>query len=117
MLAEPGQWAAYYDRDDEELGTRLAFSYSDRCRYYWAQPPLQQAVASLLRNLAGVSVPLELLSQHLPREYAAREGRAARAGAGDPCPRARHRRPRPVRTRLRRRVRRAPPQGAARALA
>ena len=38
MLAEPRHWAAYYDRDDERLRTRLAFSYSDRCRYYWAQP-------------------------------------------------------------------------------
>ena len=83
MLAEPGHWAAYYDRDDEELGTRLAFSYSDRCRYYWARPPLKQAVASLLQNLAGLSVPLELLSQHLPREYA-----AVRAGLLTPEPAA-----------------------------
>ena len=71
MLAEPRHWAAYYDSNDAELRTRLAFSYSDRCRYYWAQPPLEHAVAVLLQNLAGVDIPLELLSQHLPREYAA----------------------------------------------
>jgi len=71
MLAEPRHWAAYYDADDEELRTRLAFSYSDRCRYYWAQPTVAGAVAALLQNLAGGDIPLELLSQHLPREYAA----------------------------------------------
>ena len=83
MLAEPGYWAAYYDRDDEALRTRLAFSYSDRCRYYWAKPTLTRAVASLLRNLASGAIPLELLSQHLPREYA-----AVRAGQLAPEPAA-----------------------------
>jgi D-tagatose-1,6-bisphosphate aldolase subunit GatZ/KbaZ len=71
MLAEPSHWAAYYDRDDAGLRTRLAFSYSDRCRYYWAQPAMTRTVAALLQNLAGADLPLELLSQYLPREYAA----------------------------------------------
>jgi D-tagatose-1,6-bisphosphate aldolase subunit GatZ/KbaZ len=70
MLADPRHWAAYYDRDAEDLRTRLVYSYSDRCRYYWAQPAPSGAVSSLLRNLAGGDIPLELLSQHLPREYA-----------------------------------------------
>ena len=83
MLAEPRHWAAYYDADDEELRTRLAFSYSDRCRYYWAQPTVAGAVAALLQNLAGGDIPLELLSQHLPREYA-----AVRAGLLAPEPAA-----------------------------
>jgi D-tagatose-1,6-bisphosphate aldolase subunit GatZ/KbaZ len=83
MLAEPGAWAAYYDPHDEELGTRLAFSYSDRCRYYWAKPEVVGAVAALLHNLAGADIPLELLSQHLPREYA-----AVRAGLLVPEPAA-----------------------------
>jgi D-tagatose-1,6-bisphosphate aldolase subunit GatZ/KbaZ len=83
MLAEPRHWAAYYDPDDEQLRTRLAFSYSDRCRYYWAQPAMRQAVASLLGNLAGVAIPLELLSQYLPREYT-----AVRAGRLTPEPAA-----------------------------
>ena len=83
MLAEPRHWAAYYDPGDEHLRTRLAFSYSDRCRYYWAQPAVAAAVASLLRNLAGADIPLELLGQHLPREYA-----AVRAGLLAPEPAA-----------------------------
>ena len=83
MLAEPRHWAAYYDPGDEHLRTRLAFSYSDRCRYYWAQPAVAAAVASLLRNLAGADIPLELLGQHLPREYA-----AVRAGLLVPEPAA-----------------------------
>ncbi len=83
MLADPRHWAAYYDRDAEDLRTRLVYSYSDRCRYYWAQPPVEKAVATLLRNLVGTAIPLELLSQHLPREYA-----AVRAGLLAPEPAA-----------------------------
>jgi D-tagatose-1,6-bisphosphate aldolase subunit GatZ/KbaZ len=83
MLAEPGDWAAYYESSREDLGTRLAFSFSDRCRYYWAKPAVAGAVASLLRNLAGADLPLELLSQHMPGEYA-----AVRAGLLVPEPAA-----------------------------
>jgi D-tagatose-1,6-bisphosphate aldolase subunit GatZ/KbaZ len=52
-----------------------AFSFSDRCRYYWPQPSVQEEVKRLLQNLEGFSCPLTLLSQYLPIEYEAiREG-------------------------------------------
>ena len=83
MLAEPGHWAAYYDRDDEDAedAARLQLQRSLSLLLGAAGP--EQAVASLLRNLAGAAIPLELLSQHLPREYA-----AVRAGLLAPEPAA-----------------------------
>ena len=76
MLAQPGHWRPYYAGDDE--GTRLAraFGYSDRCRYYWPQPPVRRAVDTLLGNLRSRPIPPALLSQYLPREYErVRDGR------------------------------------------
>jgi D-tagatose-1,6-bisphosphate aldolase subunit GatZ/KbaZ len=75
MLADPRHWTAYYSRDDGDLRSRLAFSFSDRCRYYWTQPGPAGATERLLRNLSGGEIPLELLSQYLPAELTAvREG-------------------------------------------
>ena len=83
MLADPRHWKGYYDEGDADLRTRLAFSFSDRCRYYWARPELAGAVALLLDNVSGGAIPPELLSQHLPREYA-----LVRAGLLAPAPAA-----------------------------
>ncbi len=78
MLTDRRHWAGYYDEGDAALRTKLAFSFSDRCRYYWSHPELVDAVARLLRNLGEDTIPLELLSQYLPREYA--QLRAGRLG-------------------------------------
>ena len=76
MLADPRHWAGYYDRDAADLRMRLAFSFSDRCRYYWSQPGPAAAVARLLLNLSRDPAPLALLSQFLPLEVAAVRDRA-----------------------------------------
>ena len=83
MLADPRHWTGYYDRDAADLRTRLAFSFSDRCRYYWSQPGPAGAVARLLQNLSRDTIPLELLSQFLPPECA-----LVRAGTLAPEPAA-----------------------------
>ncbi|MEX0631278.1 class II D-tagatose-bisphosphate aldolase, non-catalytic subunit [Serratia ureilytica] len=41
------------------------YSLSDRVRYYWPQPQVQQAVDGLLDNLRRRPAPLALLSQYL----------------------------------------------------
>ena len=81
MLADPRHWSAYYRSDDGALAARLVYSYSDRCRYYWARREPSEAVARLFANLDGVRLPLELLSQHLPAEY-----EKVRTGALEPAP-------------------------------
>lgn len=75
MLSNPAYWRSYYRGDDTELRLSRAFSFSDRCRYYWPQPTVQQEVKRLLQNFDRFSCPLTLLSQYLPLEYEAiREG-------------------------------------------
>ena len=69
MLSEPKHWKKYYTSGQERLLRR--YSYSDRIRYYWNHPLVVDAVDKLLTNLADTTIPLPLLSQYLPRQYAA----------------------------------------------
>jgi D-tagatose-1,6-bisphosphate aldolase subunit GatZ/KbaZ len=66
MVRHPEHWAAYYSGSPEEVRRKRAFSYSDRCRYYWPQPAVQQALAGLLRNLSERPIPLPLIDEYLP---------------------------------------------------
>ncbi len=75
MRAEPEHWRPYY-QDPARLQVDLAYSLSDRIRYYWAHPKVQAACAALLDRLEHSPPPLTLLSQFLPRQYdAIRDGR------------------------------------------
>jgi D-tagatose-1,6-bisphosphate aldolase subunit GatZ/KbaZ len=81
MLRNPGYWKPYYHGDEQQQKYARAYSLSDRCRYYWPQPPIQQAIDRLIENLGG-PLPLALLSQYLPCEYdAVREGRIENSAA------------------------------------
>ena len=75
MRRDPRHWTAYYlEREREDFD--LQFSLSDRIRYYWTAPAVEAACAQLMRSLAAAKIPLTLLSQYLPVQYAAvREGR------------------------------------------
>jgi D-tagatose-1,6-bisphosphate aldolase subunit GatZ/KbaZ len=70
MLAEPSQWVNYYTGDAAEQRLARHYSYSDRMRYYWPDPAIRAAERRLLDNLAGRDLPLPLLSQYLPDQYA-----------------------------------------------
>jgi D-tagatose-1,6-bisphosphate aldolase subunit GatZ/KbaZ len=71
MLQDPSHWRSYYHGDEHELRLSRAYSYSDRCRYYWHEPAVQAEIERLLENLAAHPVPLTLISQYLPLEYEA----------------------------------------------
>ena len=76
MRAEPRHWRSHYHATGAQLEFDLQYALSDRIRYYWPQPAVQQALDRLLHNLAARPPPLALLSQYLPRAYlAVREGR------------------------------------------
>jgi D-tagatose-1,6-bisphosphate aldolase subunit GatZ/KbaZ len=76
MLRKPAHWRSYYHGDESQLRLARAYSYSDRCRYYWHEPGVQAEIARLLNNLKTQPLPLTLVSQYLPNEYAAiRTGR------------------------------------------
>jgi D-tagatose-1,6-bisphosphate aldolase subunit GatZ/KbaZ len=83
MLAEPGQWSGYYPGDDAAQRMARRYSYSDRLRYYWPDPEIQAAQDRLMANLTAREIPLPLLSQHLPQQYA-----RIRSGELTPDPRA-----------------------------
>jgi D-tagatose-1,6-bisphosphate aldolase subunit GatZ/KbaZ len=70
MRADPKYWRGHY-RDSANESLDLAYSLSDRIRYYWPYPDIQLACASLLANLRNRPLPMTLLSQYLPRQYAA----------------------------------------------
>jgi D-tagatose-1,6-bisphosphate aldolase subunit GatZ/KbaZ len=77
MRANPKYWKSYYT-DPTQQALDLQYSLSDRVRYYWSVPQVQRGCAALLEQLSTVELPLTLLSQYLPRQYAAiREGRLA----------------------------------------
>lgn len=71
MRAEPKYWKAYYPEAEAAPDTALMYSYSDRVRYYWNQPVVEQALERLLENLARQRPPLPLISQFLPNVHAA----------------------------------------------
>ena len=71
MLRDPSHWRSYYQGDEDQLRFSRAYSYSDRCRYYWHQASVQEEIARLMDNLSVHSLPLTLLSQFMPMEYAA----------------------------------------------
>lgn len=75
MISEPAHWRPYYHGGQLQQQFARAFSFSDRCRYYWSQAKVQQQVERLLANLSR-PLPLALLSQYLPCAYdAIRQGR------------------------------------------
>ncbi|MEV6742495.1 D-tagatose-bisphosphate aldolase, class II, non-catalytic subunit [Streptomyces sp. NPDC051104] len=78
MLAEPARWEGYYPGSADEQRLARRYSYSDRLRYYWPDPEIEEAQDRLLRNLSAVDIPLPLLSAHLPLQYArVRQGELA----------------------------------------
>lgn len=70
MLQNPGYWKSYYGgRDPEAQALARQFSFSDRCRYYWPEPSVQEEVDQLIANLSCEPIPLTLISQYFPQEY------------------------------------------------
>ena len=67
MCRDPRHWRPYLPGDDEhELRLRRQYGLSDRVRYYWPVPDVQEALRRLFANLEGLALPRGLLSQYLP---------------------------------------------------
>ncbi|WP_027795686.1 D-tagatose-bisphosphate aldolase, class II, non-catalytic subunit [Paraburkholderia acidipaludis] len=69
MLSKPGNWEKYYHGDDQQKRLLRTYSYSDRIRYYWADPEIDSAAQKLIRNLTDTGIPENLLSRYLPEQY------------------------------------------------
>ena len=70
MRQEPRYWKSYYT-DPVRQTLDLQYSLSDRIRYYWTNPVVQMACTALLDSLGQGPLPLTLLSQYLPQQFAA----------------------------------------------
>ena len=70
MLAAPEYWQGYYEGGPDEQRLARRFSYSDRLRYYWPNPAVVSAEERLYENLSASGIPLPLISQFLPDQYA-----------------------------------------------
>ena len=66
MLAEPAQWQKYYHGTADEQRLLRHYSLSDRIRYYWTQPQLNEAVQGLRAALGERPLPFGLAHQYLP---------------------------------------------------
>lgn len=81
MMENPGNWQKHYHGNDKELYIKRKYSFSDRCRYYFALPEIQEAIAKLIENIDSVDIPLGLLHQYMPLQYVkVRDGKLAKEG-------------------------------------
>lgn len=77
MREAPGYWQRYYHSHDHALTIDLQYSLSDRMRYYWPDPLIEQARERLFDNLRVNSPPMSMVSQFLPHAlHALRTGNA-----------------------------------------
>lgn len=83
MLREPRHWASHYAGTPEHQAYLRHFSFSDRLRYYWTDPQVDEAVRALFGVLEQQRVPFLLISQFLPQHAP-----AVAAGTLDPTPAA-----------------------------
>lgn len=69
MLKSPSNWSKHYHGSDQELKIKRKYSFSDRCRYYFAQPEMRAAIEKLFDNMSKVEIPLSMLRQSMPQQY------------------------------------------------
>lgn len=70
MLEQPGYWVHHYHGDENQRRLARCFSYSDRIRYHWPHERVQRSYQTLIDNLTNTVIPLPLLNQFLPEQYA-----------------------------------------------
>lgn len=68
MVENDKNWKKYYFGSEFELKTKRGYSFSDRNRYYFPHPRVQEALTTLKNNV-NKDIPLNLLSQFAPIQY------------------------------------------------
>lgn len=71
MVENPEHWVKYYHGNEAEQAFKRKYSLSDRIRYYWTVPSIQQALEEMLETLNQKAPPTTLLKQYVPDVYAA----------------------------------------------
>lgn len=70
MLEDTSKWNKHYHGTEEQLAVKRKYSFSDRCRYYFAMPKMQETVKKLFANLSQAEIPMSMLRQYMPQQYA-----------------------------------------------
>ncbi len=82
MLKNPGNWAKHYHGTEEQLYIKRKYSFSDRCRYYFAQPEIVECMHKLFDNIDACDIPMGMLHQYMPYQYIkVRDGRLSKKAA------------------------------------
>ncbi len=81
MRNDPKHWGKYYEGSGQQLELQLAYSLSDRIRYYWPVRAVSRAMAELEASFDRGTPPLALLQQYLPSACAAVRRGELRPGA------------------------------------
>jgi D-tagatose-1,6-bisphosphate aldolase subunit GatZ/KbaZ len=69
MVDKPKYWEKHYHGNDLSLIFSRKYSYSDRIRYYWPDPVVDNSLSVLIKNLIKYPAPLPILSQYMPLQY------------------------------------------------
>ncbi len=69
MLDNPAYWHDHYRGSPHEQQFARSYSFSDRIRYYWAQPEVKAGFDKLIKNFGEKPLPLSLVSGYLPSQY------------------------------------------------
>ena len=79
MVKEPKDWVKHYHGTEKQKALARKYSFSDRSRYYFSSDRLVAAQEKLFDNLSKVDIPLGMLHQYMPLQYAkVRDGKLAK---------------------------------------
>lgn len=82
MLKNPGNWAKHYHGTEEQLYIKRKYSFSDRCRYYFALPEIVACMKKLFANIDECEIPMGMLHQYMPYQYIkVRDGKLSKKAA------------------------------------
>lgn len=69
MLEDDKDWRKYYRGTEQEVRLKRRYSLSDRCRYYFQDYRVKEAMEKLFDNIDSVKIPQGLLRQYMPNEF------------------------------------------------
>lgn len=70
MLENPKDWIKHYHGTKHQKELLRKYSFSDRSRYYFSDPRVIKAQEKLFKNLSREPIPMTLLHQYMPLQYA-----------------------------------------------
>lgn len=70
MRRDGKYWKKYYHGSEREINVKLAFSYSDRSRYYMGRDKVRQSQEKLFANVNAAKPPLSVVNQYMPIQCA-----------------------------------------------